>query len=77
VGAIRANDFPPQANGYGQADGDHASSRTDPDNAEHQTGIYGSEGSCRYGSDRTVQIARDIHEMILGDIVGATTESPR
>ena len=44
VGAIRANDFPRQANGCGQADGDHASSRTDPDNAERLTGIYGSEG---------------------------------
>jgi hypothetical protein len=43
-GATRANDFPRQADGSGQADGDHASSRTDPDNAERQTGIYGSQG---------------------------------
>jgi hypothetical protein len=28
----------------GQARGDHASSRTDPDHAERLTGIYGSEG---------------------------------
>jgi hypothetical protein len=46
-GATRANDFPRQADGSGQADGDHASSRTDPDNAERQTGIYGSEGPWR------------------------------
>jgi hypothetical protein len=34
VGAIRPNGFPRQANGCGQAGDDHASSRTDPDNAE-------------------------------------------
>jgi hypothetical protein len=44
VGAIRANDFPRKANRYGQAVGDHASLRTDPDDAERLTGIYGSEG---------------------------------
>jgi hypothetical protein len=33
VGAIRANDFSRQANGCGQAAGDDASWRTDPDNA--------------------------------------------
>jgi hypothetical protein len=42
VGAIRPNDFPRQTNEYGQADSDHASSRTDPDHAECLTGIYGS-----------------------------------
>jgi hypothetical protein len=31
VGATRANDFPRQANGCGQAAGDDASWRTDPD----------------------------------------------
>ena len=31
------------ANEYGHTDGDHASSRTDPDNGERLTGIYGSE----------------------------------
>jgi len=43
LGAIRANDFPHQADGYGQAGDVHASSRTDPDNAERLTGIYGSD----------------------------------
>jgi hypothetical protein len=42
LGAICANDFLRQANGYGQADSDHPSSRTDPDDAERLTGIYGS-----------------------------------
>ena len=44
VGAIRTNDFPRQANESGRAGGDHASLRTDPDDAERDTGIYGSEG---------------------------------
>jgi hypothetical protein len=43
VGATRANDFPRQANECGQASGDHASSRTHPDDAERHAGIYGSE----------------------------------
>ena len=38
------NGLPGQANGYGQPGNDHASSRTEPDNAERLTGIYGSEG---------------------------------
>ena len=45
MGAIGANDFLRQADESGQAGGDHASSRTDPDNAERLTGIYESEGS--------------------------------
>jgi hypothetical protein len=44
VGATRANDLPRQPNEYGQAGGDHARPRTVPDDAEHLTGIYGSEG---------------------------------
>ena len=44
LGAIRANDFLRQANEYGHAGGDDASSRTDPDSAERLTGIYGSAG---------------------------------
>jgi hypothetical protein len=36
--------LPSRADGYGQAIGDHASLRTDPDNPERLTGIYGSEG---------------------------------
>jgi hypothetical protein len=44
LGAARVNDFLRQANGSVQAGRDHASSRTDPDNAERLTGIYGSEG---------------------------------
>jgi hypothetical protein len=34
LGAIRANHLPRQTNWYGQACGDHASSRTDPDDGE-------------------------------------------
>jgi hypothetical protein len=41
LGATRVNDFPRQADGCGQANGDHASSRTDPDHYERLTGIYG------------------------------------
>ncbi len=44
VGAARANNFPGQADGYGQATDDHPSSRTNPDDAERRTGIYGSQG---------------------------------
>jgi hypothetical protein len=44
VGATQANDFPRQADEYGQAVGDHASSRTGPDGAERLPGIYGSGG---------------------------------
>jgi hypothetical protein len=44
LGAIRVNDFLRCANGSGQANGDHASSRTNPDDAERLTGIYGSDG---------------------------------
>jgi hypothetical protein len=43
VGATRANEFPRKADGPGQTRGDHASSRTDPENAERLTGIYGSD----------------------------------
>jgi hypothetical protein len=42
--AARANDFPRQVDGYEQTAAGHASSRTDPDDAERRTGIYGSEG---------------------------------
>jgi hypothetical protein len=49
VGATRANDFLRQANEYGQTDGDHASSRTDPDDAERLTGIYGIDGHSTSG----------------------------
>jgi hypothetical protein len=45
MGATRANDFPRQANEYEQAGGDHASSRTHPDDAERHAGIYGSDGA--------------------------------
>jgi hypothetical protein len=43
LGAIRANDFPRQANGSGQTTSDHVSLQTDPDSTERQTGIYGSD----------------------------------
>ncbi len=43
VGATRANNFPRQADGYGQADGGHPSSRAGPDDTERLTGIYGSD----------------------------------
>lgn len=42
LGATRANDFPCQADGYGQAGADHARSRIDLDDPERRTGIYGS-----------------------------------
>ncbi len=42
--AVRADDFPRQADGYGQVPDDHARSRTDPDDAERRTGIYRPEG---------------------------------
>ena len=38
------NDFPRHAYRSGQADGDHARSRIDPDDAERLTGIYRSDG---------------------------------
>ena len=37
MGAIGPNDFPRQANGYGQPSGDHVSSRTDPDDTDRLT----------------------------------------
>ena len=49
LGAIGANDFLRQADEYGHTDGDHASSRTDPDNTERLTCIYGSAG-CAFQS---------------------------
>ena len=52
-GAIRVNDFLRHANGSGQADGDHASSRTDPDGPKRLAGIYGS-GSARQELARTL-----------------------
>ena len=50
------NDLPGQANGYGQPGNDHASSRTEPGNAERLTGIYGSEG-WRFESLRARQVS--------------------
>jgi hypothetical protein len=44
AGATRANDLLRQANGSGQAHGDRPSPRTNPDDAERLTCIYGSEG---------------------------------
>jgi len=38
--------LPTAVNEPGQARGDHASSRTDPDHAERLTGIYGSDAPC-------------------------------
>jgi hypothetical protein len=42
VGATRTNGWPGQTNGYAQPGSDHASSRTEPDDVERLTGIYGS-----------------------------------
>jgi hypothetical protein len=42
VGVTQANDFPLPTDD-GQPVGDHASSRTDPDDVERLTLIYGSE----------------------------------
>jgi len=44
LGATRANDFLREADECGQAAGDHARWRTDPNEAERDTGNYGSEG---------------------------------
>ena len=44
LGASRANSFQRQADGYEQTAVGHTSSRTDPDDAERLTGIYGLEG---------------------------------
>jgi hypothetical protein len=44
LGATRADDFPCPADECALAAGDHARSRTNPDDAERNTGIYGSEG---------------------------------
>jgi len=54
TGATRANDFPRQPNESGHAAADHASSRTDPDEAERDTGIYGSAGRGLERADRVV-----------------------
>jgi hypothetical protein len=43
-GSHRGERLSRQADESGQAGGDHASSRTDPDDAERDTGNYGSEG---------------------------------
>jgi hypothetical protein len=54
VRAIRVKDFPRRVNRYGQAGGDHASSRTGLDDPERQTGIYGLEGRARCVPDEMV-----------------------
>jgi len=41
LGAIRAKDVPRKVYESGRAGGDHARMRTDPDDAERDTGIYG------------------------------------
>jgi len=66
VGASRANNFPRQADGYGQATDDHPARGTNPDDAERLTGIYGSEG-WRFESLR----ARPAHKPI--PILGAAS----
>jgi hypothetical protein len=58
VGATQANGFLRQANEYGQPDGGHASSRTDPDVLERLTGIYGSDGWGSNASERGRSQAR-------------------
>src|SRR5713226_7847677 len=57
VEAMRMNDFLRQADAYGQPGSDRASSRTDPDDAECLTGIYGSEG-WRRGTAATRTVPR-------------------
>ncbi len=44
LGATRADDFTRKPHEFGLAAHNHASSRTDPDEAEQTAGIYGSEG---------------------------------
>jgi hypothetical protein len=52
MGATRANDLPRQADDYGHAYDNLASSRTDPNDAERDTRIYGSDGSGTTSSSR-------------------------
>ena len=52
--ATRADDFPRQADEYGQAADDHARSRTHPDDAERRTGIYVRRSSLRPEGGRVV-----------------------
>ena len=60
MGAIRANDFRRQANGRGQAGGDHARWRTDPDDDKRLTGIYGSDGWVRVPQSVWARLAAGI-----------------
>jgi hypothetical protein len=47
LGATRADDFSRHTDACGRACGHHPSPRTDPDDAERRTGIYGSDGWVR------------------------------
>ena len=47
VGVTQANDFSRPTDEYGQPGGDHATSRTDPDDVERLTGIYGPDARRR------------------------------
>ena len=53
LGATRVNDFRRQTDVSGQVAGDHASMRTDLDDAERLTGIYGSDALRAYGESRS------------------------
>ena len=52
VGATRANDLPRRADDYGHAADNLASSRTDPNDAERDTGNYGSQGRASLRRER-------------------------
>ncbi len=65
VGATRANDFPRQADECGQAAGDHARWRTDPDDAERDTGNYGSDAPDTNDSRRPDTMIRNMYGMVL------------
>ena len=78
MGAIRANDFPRRVNRYGQAGGDHASSRTGLDGPERQAGIYGS-GRARRVPDEMVDpgLPRPLPDNTAGIAIWLDARKPR
>jgi hypothetical protein len=68
VGATRANDFPRQANQSGQSVGDHASSRTDPNDVERQTGIYELDGQAGTTASRKAPLQATGQVFVAGGL---------
>jgi hypothetical protein len=74
LGATRVNDFPRPANDCGQATGNLPRSRTDLDDAERDTGNYGSEGG---GPSLVQEEALTRPGLALNDFVGRAQRNPR